>query len=280
MADPRIPLKKAWLAGILAFLLPGAGHLYQGRYFKAALYFVCILGLFLTGMAMAEWQAVQPPMKGAFRQGKVGSVLKFVAQAGVGTPALFGLIQRERFESPRNVPVTTLTKPMSVPFQGIAAIMTDEGNKTGSVNGTMTLKPSDGQFGRATINGEFKGEMDGKPVEFQLSDFVQIAPPIGAEKARPVSAGIQQVRNGRLEEIGHLRGAIPRSFWNWFEVPMDAMQEEDLHRRLGKYHELAMVFTWIAGLLNVLAIWDAVEGPAYGYGDEKQPEPEPVPPPA
>jgi hypothetical protein len=36
--------------------------------------------------------------------------------------------------------------------------------------------------------------------------------------------------------------------------------------------ELALVFTWIAGLLNILAVWDALEGPAYGYGDE---EPEP-----
>jgi hypothetical protein len=30
-----------------------------------------------------------------------------------------------------------------------------------------------------------------------------------------------------------------------------------------------MVYTWIAALLNVLVMWDAFEGPAYGYGDEK-----------
>jgi hypothetical protein len=28
-----------------------------------------------------------------------------------------------------------------------------------------------------------------------------------------------------------------------------------------------MTFTMIAGLLNILVILDAVEGPAYGYGD-------------
>ena len=29
------------------------------------------------------------------------------------------------------------------------------------------------------------------------------------------------------------------------------------------------MFTWIAGLLNLMAIWDAYDGPAYGYGDEE-----------
>ncbi|MFT5091852.1 MAG: hypothetical protein ACI93T_000671, partial [Porticoccaceae bacterium] len=32
---------------------------------------------------------------------------------------------------------------------------------------------------------------------------------------------------------------------------------------------LALVYTWIAGLLNILAVWDALQGPAYGYGDEE-----------
>jgi hypothetical protein len=32
---------------------------------------------------------------------------------------------------------------------------------------------------------------------------------------------------------------------------------------------MALVFTWVAGLLNLLAIWDAADGPAYAYGDEK-----------
>ena len=41
-----------------------------------------------------------------------------------------------------------------------------------------------------------------------------------------------------------------------------------LHYELGKTYDLAMVYTWIAALLNVLVLWDAFEGPAYGYGDE------------
>ncbi len=39
---------------------------------------------------------------------------------------------------------------------------------------------------------------------------------------------------------------------------------DELHFRLGRRFELGTVFTMIAGLLNVLAIYDAWAGPAYG----------------
>ena len=52
MSDPRIPLKHPLAAGLLAFLVPGAGHCYQGRYFKAVVYFVCITGLFQSDIRM------------------------------------------------------------------------------------------------------------------------------------------------------------------------------------------------------------------------------------
>ena len=76
--------------------------------------------------------------------------------------------------------------------------------------------------------------------------------------------------------MGRLKGSVPRSFWDRFEAPPDDEERDldrgyllDLHRQLGKYHELAMTFTMIAGLLNILVILDAVEGPAYGYGDSE-----------
>ena len=63
-------------------------------------------------------------------------------------------------------------------------------------------------------------------------------------------------------------GTIPRSFLDAYGSPPDPDQLQDLGRRLGKQYELALVFTWIAGLLNVLVIWDCLFGPAYGFGDE------------
>ena len=108
MTDPRIPLKNPIIAGVLAFLLPGAGHLYQGRMFKAVVYFVCILGLFFSGMAMADWKAVQPPPEG---RGNKIAYLKYAAQLGVGVPSLYGnnsattLLQRRK-PGVRSIPGT------------------------------------------------------------------------------------------------------------------------------------------------------------------------------
>lgn len=58
MTRNQVDLKNARLAALLAWLVPGLGHLYQGRRGKAFLYFVCILGLFFTGMVMGEWKIV------------------------------------------------------------------------------------------------------------------------------------------------------------------------------------------------------------------------------
>lgn len=40
-----------------------------------------------------------------------------------------------------------------------------------------------------------------------------------------------------------------------------------LHPKLGKLVEVGWVYTVVAGLLNILAIYDAYEGPAYGEED-------------
>jgi hypothetical protein len=43
-----------------------------------------------------------------------------------------------------------------------------------------------------------------------------------------------------------------------------------LHRELGKLVEVGTIYTTVAGLLNVLAIYDAFEGPAYAELDEAE----------
>ena len=49
---PHVDLKSPVLVALLAWLVPGLGHRYQGRYFKAALFCLCILGTFLTGVCL------------------------------------------------------------------------------------------------------------------------------------------------------------------------------------------------------------------------------------
>jgi hypothetical protein len=41
-----------------------------------------------------------------------------------------------------------------------------------------------------------------------------------------------------------------------------------MHHRLGKLVEIGTIYTTVAGLLNILAIYDAFEGPAYLEGDD------------
>ena len=46
------------LAGILSYLVPGLGQLYQGRFAKGLLFFVCLYGLFFYGMYLGSWKNV------------------------------------------------------------------------------------------------------------------------------------------------------------------------------------------------------------------------------
>jgi TM2 domain-containing membrane protein YozV len=58
MSRPAVDLKNRPLALLLAWMVPGLGHVYQGRVGKGILYGVCIFSLFLGGMALGDWQVV------------------------------------------------------------------------------------------------------------------------------------------------------------------------------------------------------------------------------
>ena len=65
MTPTTVRLKNRRLAALLAFLVPGLGHAYQGRYGKAILYFVCIYFLFFVGLSLGDgkilyWRWVNP----------------------------------------------------------------------------------------------------------------------------------------------------------------------------------------------------------------------------
>lgn len=155
---PAVRLKDPLKAAVLAWLIPGLGHFYQGRTAKGVLYLVCILGLYLTGLAIGEgkivyWSWINPLHDAEnFR-------LSYVMQFFVGLPSLPAFIQG-------------------------------------------TLK------------------------------YYHMNPILGGFMAEPAAAEI----NG-------------------------------LHTRLGKLVEISMEYTKIAGLLNILAIFDAALGPANGPED-------------
>jgi len=54
--NERIDLRTPWLAGALAWLIPGAGHLYQRRYFKGAIIGVSIWSVLLFGLFSGSYR--------------------------------------------------------------------------------------------------------------------------------------------------------------------------------------------------------------------------------
>jgi hypothetical protein len=80
----RPPHDPSALAAFLSYLIPGLGQIYQGRYGKGVLFMVSLLGMFMLGQAMGDWQNVYLP-----REREAGEV----RVRGVGG-AWFGLFTR------------------------------------------------------------------------------------------------------------------------------------------------------------------------------------------
>lgn len=81
-APVDVPLKNPPLAALLAWLWPGAGHIYQGRHGKGLLFMVCILSTFFFGLAIGGGHVVYAQFKGPLVR------YPYIAQVCVGIPAL------------------------------------------------------------------------------------------------------------------------------------------------------------------------------------------------
>ncbi len=265
MQEPQVNLKDPLIASVLAFLVPGLGHLYQGRLFKAVIYSVCIWSLFGYGMSLSGGKIFQ--YRGGPGKPRT-ELLSFVAQCGLGGPGLVAIIQGRRYRRLGEQVTTSLNEPISSSFEGSIELQQGEEDLDEVVTGTIELFPQVGQFGDPTIVGRIIGTFEnGQTADYTLAEGTRLGPLLRNSPRRAVEADIVTKEGGNTIRSGRLKDAsIPRSFWNWFAVPLSNFEEQELHRELGKYHELALVFTMIAGLLNVLAVWDAFDGPAYGYG--------------
>ena len=163
-APVPVKLKKPWLAGLWAWLWPGAGHIYQGRYGKGILFMVCVLSTYFFGFALGQGRVVYASFK------KPDFRYAYLCQVGVGIPALPALIQNHRQQN--NQP---------------------------------------GLFG---------------------SDLMMPPGPVREQDGDDTLAG-------------------------W-------------HSDLKGYFELATLYTMVAGLLNILAVYDAFAGPVFPQPEDKQ----------
>ncbi|MFZ1933228.1 MAG: DUF6677 family protein [Thermoguttaceae bacterium] len=186
---PAIDLKDPIVAALLAWLIPGLGHWYQGRRAKAILFFVCIMGLFGYGVVLGGGTRVdQDGNKRFLGYGRAVYLsmhsddlrLYYISQIGVGLPAFPALFQAYQMN-----------------------------------------------HHRAVIWSGF------------------MAPP------RPVEVGFNDPNKD--QPIAH-----------------------DLYYFLNRDFELATIFTAVAGLLNVLVIYDAFAGPVVMQPPTKKEEEEPA----
>jgi hypothetical protein len=161
MPRPPIDLKNRQLALLLAWMVPGLGHFYQGRIGKGILYSTCILSLFWVGMWMGDWQIVYWRWQNPLANSET-FCFPYLFQFWTGLSALPALIQ------------ATLT-----------------------------------YYGKETIS--------------------------------------------------------------WFMAVPSQNDINGLYPRRGKFVEIGSLYTMVAGLLNILAMYDAFEGPAQPEEDAADP---------
>ena len=86
----EIDLRNPNLAAFLAWLWPGAGHIYQRRYFKGGLFMLSILAIYFFGLAIGEGHVVYASWTETDKR------WHYFCQVGVGLPALPALVQANR----------------------------------------------------------------------------------------------------------------------------------------------------------------------------------------
>jgi hypothetical protein len=113
-AEVEIDLKDPRLAAFLAWLLPGLGHIYQGRTGKGVLFFVCIVGTFVYGLTIGEGRVVYASTADVFSRGFLER-WQYICQVGIGLPALPAVVQRYRMANDK--PALIHDKFMRPPYK-------------------------------------------------------------------------------------------------------------------------------------------------------------------
>ncbi len=225
----EVNLRDPFLAGFLAWLIPGAGHFYQRRWGKGGLFMVCILGTFFVGLWMGQGRVVYASLRdrAVFGNWKQDDMRYFYfCQVGVGLPALPAMVQ-------------------SLHMKGDAP-------KAPLWNGFMAPPLLLGQ----RVPREWAKQQVAAG-EFDSDEF----PDLKYQRPADYVTYLFSEENNKISEKAGQQWADPYSqlsTWNY---------------RMGQFFEIGTIYTVIAGLLNVLAIYDACCGPmliASGESDDEE----------
>jgi hypothetical protein len=186
------------LAGVLSYLIPGLGQVYQGRVSKGVFFMATLLGLFFAGQALGDWRNVYLPN-------------------AEGPNAVV--------HDPQPWKLPSIVRPFTNVFRH-----------------------------RWQYAGQFWIGIAAWPALWQYANLT-----VPSEETSKFLHNFQ-------------RGPH-------YQRPFDPMTIEENQREYIRNHDktpdVAWVYTVIAGVLNILVIYDAFAGPAYGrvLSEKKQPPP-------
>jgi hypothetical protein len=217
---PPIDLRDRWLAAFLAWLVPGAGHLYQRRYGKGLLFMVCILSTFYYGIFLGSSNVVYASFRNAGQQDLLQDDARYayLCQVGIGLPAVPAMIQARRMggEQPKPPLWDGYMAPPVLVGQRVHTAWAERLSEISQTEGIGDFNP-----------GHFDQYLDRNGDE--IPDYRRYT--------RGLRGDIREDANSIANEL---------SMW---------------HLHYSSMFDLGTVFTMIAGLLNVLVVFDAWGGP-------------------
>jgi len=235
----QAPRPVSVFAAVLSYLVPGLGQIYQGRVAKGILFLVCLYGLFFTGMAMGDWKSVYIPDAAALPP--------------VSVDLRLGGLRLGPFEAHGTVKdLAYRVQYLGQFWIGIAAWPAIAQH----LAGTPYVEMPDGSRGKIVLKEGGMGK-DG------ARDFVH-SPTMGDMPVKKLAGNTVEIET-REEEAARLPlKSLP--LLGEFMAEPDEDRINQLLRDSDKAPDLGWVYTVIAGVLNILVIYDAFAGPAFGTG--------------
>ncbi len=268
MANPSEPKKPTtvaptrhdWAAAFLSYLVPGLGQIFQGRVGKGVLFLLCVYGLFFYGLALGNWQNVCLPRVSPYRSFRLGEP-QLDALLSEGVPA--DVVSRLKQQRDKNGRLIVFDNDFGSKDAFLAALR-------------EVLTPAEVEQYRNRIFAAGGVKDDTR--------FPEVTLPLGITVPKPVAYRVPFLGQFWVGVV-----AWPALIQYWFydeeldsdrpapvlgKVMRTPTEEESnlMQNHNDKTWDLGWVYTVIAGVLNVMVIYDALVGPAYipGAGDDKK----------
>jgi Family of unknown function (DUF6677) len=227
------------IGGLLSYLVPGLGQIVQGRIGKGLLFLVCIYGLFFYGQHLSAASVTLND--------------RTYRVTGVYLPN----VPPEHADMPRFVPVSLrhlYTRPQFL---------------TQFWMGAATW-PAIAQFLHVSRPEVREQQEQADKLYVEAADLRREGEKEGDEERRKEKLAEATAKHSEAVEAE--KKSLHPIFGDYQREPSAAALNA-VHNAGDKRLELAWVYTVIAGVLNILVIYDAVAGPAFGAGGDDKSKP-------